>query len=69
MDYSYLKKFVIDKHSTGGLGDKTSLLLSPIAACLGLLNPMVTGRGLGHTGGTTDKIETIPGFNCALSFE
>ena len=69
MDYSDLKGFVVDKHSSGGLGDKTSLILSPIAACLGLLNPMISGRGLGHTGGTTDKLETIPGLNCALTFQ
>lgn len=69
MDFSSLGKFVIDKHSTGGLGDKTSLFLSPIVAVLGLANPMVTGRGLGHTGGTTDKLETIPGYNCGLPFE
>lgn len=69
MDYSDIPSFKIDKHSTGGLGDKTSLILSPLVACLGLKNPMVAGRGLGHAGGTIDKIETIPGFNTGMSFE
>ena len=52
---------VVDKHSTGGLGDCTSLLLAPMLACLGVWNPMISGRGLGHTGGTLDKMEAIPG--------
>lgn len=57
----------IDKHSTGGVGDKTSLIIAPIAAAAGVKVPMISGRGLGHTGGTLDKLESIPGFNTGLN--
>ena len=59
---------VVDKHSTGGVGDKVSFLLAPIAAACGCYVPMISGRGLGHTGGTTDKVESIPGYNATPDF-
>ena len=66
-DPSRLGKIAVDKHTTGGVGDKTSFLVAPIAAPCGLAVPMISGRALGHTGGTLDKLESIPGYRTALS--
>ena len=67
VDTSSIKLPKVDKHSTGGIGDKVSLILAPLAACAGLAVPMISGRGLGITGGTLDKLESIPGFITGLS--
>jgi len=69
LDFSDIAKPKADKHSTGGVGDKTSLLIAPMAAAAGVCVPMISGRGLGHTGGTLDKLESIPGYRVNLSLK
>ena len=67
LDFSDIDAPKADKHSTGGVGDKTSLIIAPLAAACGVAVPMISGRGLGHTGGTLDKLESIEGYNVRLT--
>ena len=69
MDFSFLSNYVADKHSTGGVGDKVSIILGPLMAAAGLSIPMISGRSLGHTVGTLDKLETIPGYKTNISLD
>lgn len=69
IDFRTLSRFVADKHSTGGVGDKVSLILGPLMAAAGLVIPMISGRSLGHTGGTLDKLESIPGYRVDLTVD
>jgi pyrimidine-nucleoside phosphorylase len=69
MDFTHNSNYVADKHSTGGVGDKVSIILGPLLAAAGIAVPMLSGRSLGHTGGTLDKLETIPGFKVDINLD
>ena len=69
MDFTHHRNYVADKHSTGGVGDKVSIILGPLMAAAGIAIPMLSGRSLGHTGGTLDKLETIPGFKVDINLD
>ena len=69
VSFSNMDSYIADKHSTGGVGDKVSLVLGPLMAAAGLAIPMLAGKSLGHTGGTIDKLETIPGFQSNLTID